>query len=426
MKTTPHHYFTVYSHPYFRSETLHVYTTMGSYDEIHPGVTKVLFEIMKRGNVHYPFEELNKHIVELGGDFYAKTTIDASHLGFIIPRGASTKPVSILMDLYKHPELTEEKLSMAKQVYYNTTAVTFNNPSKAHNIHCLESVLTSQARNYVFPRPNDYKTITLQEVKQRYQDLANYQVKGISTGNLSEGFRQALRTHEQDFQAIPHNPKQNNLKAFQQAITIKQEKQSRYHVHPLAEQVHITLNIVGPGETNKNALDFTVFLMALGGINDSLLFTRIREELGLSYQSSVDFSNLIGGIIGHAFTLCSPGNAEQVIHETIQLIEDLRTQSLDFDLEMVKTSLESKYNEIGEVSNRYAEWLQRRAVKHSYYTTPDQVVQAVLDLTMQDLVKIMNETFTQRNTNIFITTNNEDLGNHLVKTANNELSTLRN
>ncbi|HEX9592187.1 MAG TPA: insulinase family protein, partial [bacterium] len=144
-----------------------------------------------------------------------------------------------------------------------------------------------------------------------------------------------------------------------------------------------------PDATRQDVMSYV-----LGGDGSSLLFERIREELGLCYGIFSGVSRFDGFSALEVATGCAQETLATIHGETRTIIERLCAERIDDDrLEMVKAALLSGLRMTAETSNGYNRIIAVPVLKGETENPYEKKNREIAEVTIEDVRRLAEETF---------------------------------
>ncbi|MCB2292097.1 insulinase family protein [Clostridium algoriphilum] len=160
------------------------------------------------------------------------------------------------------------------------------------------------------------------------------------------------------------------------------------------EQLHVSLGIPGVELGNDDTYALILLSNILGGGSSSLLFQKIREELGVCYSIYCYISAFKNTGIVSIYAGLSPTNAEVAIKAIKEEVRKFATIGIDNDrLFKAKEQLKGSYI-LGLESTSSRMFSNGRSVMFmNKINTPEDVIRKINDIDMSKVNAVMDKTF---------------------------------
>lgn len=158
--------------------------------------------------------------------------------------------------------------------------------------------------------------------------------------------------------------------------------------HESAEQAVFCLSWLGYNEEESLQNNFvdSIFSMGFGGISSSILYERIRQELGLCYEVGHYVSNSISkNKLNCAYGLTTPDCVDKAIEETHQLFQKVISNGFEGKLEVVKENILHKFAAMGESASSYSTYFGDKWMQKKYNLTLDEILGKIEKIENKDI-----------------------------------------
>ena len=180
-----------------------------------------------------------------------------------------------------------------------------------------------------------------------------------------------------------------------------QEKPEILLQHKDTDQTHIVLGVRSFDTYNKNNPALKVLATILSGGMSSRLFQKLRDEMGVCYYVRAEND----AYTDHGVLQVSAGLDNKRVKEGVTaIIEEfkrLKTENIsDIELNKVKQQLQGNLYLGLETSDSFAEYCSYQEVLNKPIKTPEQVIAEIQAVTLEDVKKIANKIFQDKNLNL--------------------------
>lgn len=203
------------------------------------------------------------------------------------------------------------------------------------------------------------------------------------------------------FKAIPITPKSPKKKVV--------EKQSKPQIKiqfKKTDQAHLVLGFRTFPVSDQRSAALHVLSAVLGSGMSSRLFQKIREELGVAYyvRSGID------ELTDHGFFTISTGidtrRVDEVVKEILNLCKDLKVNKVpEVELQKSKESLLGGLAMGLESSDAVATFVADQEILRRKIEVPAEIEKKIRRITADDVLKLANQIFTDKNLNLAIVGN---------------------
>lgn len=160
------------------------------------------------------------------------------------------------------------------------------------------------------------------------------------------------------------------------------------------EQLHICVNFEGPNMSEESRYPLAVLNMAAGGGVSSLLFQKIREEMGLAYSI---YSYTTGYRDTGVFEICSelnPSNAKDAIENIFAVLKYMKENKISSEkLGKLKNQLKSSIILGQEGTGSIMSAMGRAFVLKNEYTPVEKVIEKIECVTEDDVAGLAKKIF---------------------------------
>jgi predicted Zn-dependent peptidase len=288
-----------------------------------------------KGTNKHTYKEINRITAELG-DANAYTSKETTaffinSLAFNFERSAD-----MLMEMFFEPAFIEEEFEIEKGVIVEEYQSRMDDPMIFFWNMVNESFWGSQRGHKTVGNRNTITNMTIDDLKsfrKRYYNVDN--IAFAVTGNIDES--EVVRVFER---LLSDAPSSSYVKLDSSAISYDDINFEDFEFNHKAKQAIIGFIAKGVSAKEKHDKNYRTSVMSvgLGGGMHSLLFDRIREELGLCYHVGIWTSSYkdTGDMLVHC--LLDEGNIQQAKDEIQIILKKIKSEGLDDELIRVSKS----------------------------------------------------------------------------------------
>ena len=316
--------FTVITHPMPSPiATVRVMVNAGSYHEVVPGTAHFLEHMFFKGTELRGYEELNRILASIG-DSNAYTAQDQTcfHINTTGPH--VLRAFSLLTEMMFRPSMSTVEMDKERTVILEEYQARQDDPGNFFCDNSIEFLLGSQLGHGGVGTEETIMGMSLEHLlafRKAHYNRAN--IAFLLIGNVEHVTENNLARVLAPYSAVPQGAL-NNIPTLPLNLgtTIKPTGLNFRHV---SKQAWLALWVPGfTDRENYNLCDAPNILYdALGGGMHSLLFSRIREELGLAYTTGVMPMTTWGNALNGCFALLQTKNVKECQEEIALVLQQL-------------------------------------------------------------------------------------------------------
>ena len=366
-----------------RSATVGVWVMAGSRNESadNSGISHFIEHIVFKGSKKRTGVQIAQGMDEIGAQLNAYTTKEYT---FFYTRALNyqiLKASDILFDMIRHPRLDKKDIETEKGVVIEEINMCEDDPSDVVYEINETSLFEGTSLQYKILGEKD----TVSAFKK--DDILNYMQKnycadrmviGIS-GNFDED--EMLSKVREYFSDMPEKSQGDAYYTvpFNKNIALKTMQ---------TEQTHIMLCFNGIGIAHDDLYALQVCMFILGTGTSSMLYQKIREELGLCYSIDSWLGRYRGGGYIAVSVSLAPSSEEKAINEIVKIIAsfpecvtekqvNIAKEKLISSLIMSREQPQSKFSSMG-----YNQLMLGRFIED------DDIISAIKDVTLQRVIEV--------------------------------------
>lgn len=378
----------------FNSTSIAFYIKKGSRDENNKqsGFSHFCEHMIFKGTNKYSKSDIASIFDKMGAYFNAYTTNELIVIYNIVPFYYIDKTIDIILDMINNSVFIEREVDLEREVIINEIRSDFEDPhEKVHedfisNIF-FESPLGKPIIGYEKIVKNAYRDDLFEFYKETF--VSDY-ITVILSGKFNK--KKIIDTLN-NFNFISSEKKVvfNNFEA-------KQTKSNFNFTKLPSEQVHIILGTSKFEMKDNDFVKYNLFNLIMGESMSSILFQKVREELGLCYSiysflNKYRFENLFG-----IYVSVIPDNINKIIDSLSNIIIELKDKGITD--KQVEDAKDQKIVELIINNDILLKRLKRIALmdiilKRDYYL--NNLLELIKNVTKDDLNNIINNLFIKEN-----------------------------
>jgi predicted Zn-dependent peptidase len=383
------------------SVVVDVFVKTGSRSETakENGISHFLEHFLFKGTKKYPSAlDISSLIDSIGGEMNANT--GKEHTQYYIKAASKylTLIFEVLTDMVQNPLLNEEELEREKGVIVEEINMYKDTPmAEVDNV--LEGLMW----------PHDALGRDIAGTKETVTKFtkpmfADYIHRHYQTPNMILGISGKYNPKELNFLIKKHwldVPKRRFSKW--EKVTDVQGSARLKVTHKATEQAHLSIGFKGYPYGDKRNTTAALLGAVLGGGMSSRLFMEVRERSGLAYYVRAypgSYQDTGAFTIGSGVQVGKIGQAISVILEEVKKLKYIPLHELE--LQKAREYIKGKTTLALEDSQVRLDWLLERSAFYPTIETPEQVFKRLDAIKSQDIIKVANELFQEKNLNLAI------------------------
>lgn len=377
--------------PYVKSVTLGIWVGTGSRSEgqHNHGISHFIEHMVFKGTYNRSAKNIAETVDEVGGQLNAFTGKEHTCYYIKVLDTHLELALDVLSDMLLSSKFDAEDINREREVVLEEVHMYEDTPDElVHDIH-LNHVWAGHelGRNILGTIPAIEK-FDKKLIQKYYEDF--YTPDNIviaAAGNLTHEKLEALT--ERYFGKMTGTRKQITAvpPILIPATTIQPKA---------VEQVHLCLGTISVPQSSPDIYAIHILNNILGGGISSRLFQSIREDKGLAYSIYSYQTNYSDAGLFTIYAGTRPNNAVQVTELIWQNICDLKNKGITpHELTKTKEQLKGSLLLGLESSSSRMSRIGKMEITLGKYSTLDEVVRKIDDVSLDDLQKIMNDLFKQ-------------------------------
>ena len=371
-----------------RSATVGVWVYTGSRNEAAEisGISHFIEHIVFKGSEKRTAFQIAEGMDEIGAHVNAYTTKEYTFFYTKALDYQIVKAADILFDMLKNPRLDEGDIETEKGVVLEEINMCEDDPGDVvYEVNESALFEGSTLSMKILGERETVSGLTKEKIGEYMKN--NYCgeriVVGVS-GNFPE--KEMQDKIEEYFAVLPQSGAENKIYdvPFKQGIALKTMQ---------TEQNHIMMCLPGVGIQHEDLYPLQVCMFILGTGTSSMLYQRIREQLGLCYGVDSWLGRYMGGgYIALSMSLAG-ASEEKAIKEALTILREFPVRVTEKQVAVAKEKLisslimsrelpQSKFSSIG-----YNLLLLGRAIED------DEIITSIKNITLDDVVKASEKYF---------------------------------
>jgi len=303
-------------------------------EDMH-GAAHLIEHMVFKGTQNRSAFEIVKDIESVGAEISASTGREMTSYTTQSLKKDIPLCLDVLSDLCFHAEFSDVELVKEKQVVLSEIAMGKENLEESVFDYAFEEVFKSHPLAHPITGTDEsVEKMSLSDITGLYKTV--YQPQNFvvtAAGDVDHDHILELLEG-----ATPN--KNNDLGDSIQVVTEASFLPFQKFFKKDSEQAHLLLNFPAPKFSAENRMSAYFVNTALGGGMTSLLFQRIREDLGLGYTVYSLLQCFLKEGVMSIYLATKPESAIEAMAEVVGLIEDLiKTGFLKEQFELYKTQL---------------------------------------------------------------------------------------
>ncbi len=373
-----------------RSVTLGIWIKNGSAHEPEKlnGISHFIEHMLFKGTKNRTATQIANEMDAIAAQMNAFTTKEATCYHFRVLDTHFEKALDVLSDMFLNSLYDEKEILKERSVILEEISMYEDDPEDV-SFECLANNVY-KGNSYGRPILGTKETLNA----FTHQTFADY----IKEVYCVENIYISVSGHFEEEQLKNDLEKYfGDYKNSNKAHTVLEPPTSKLERIKLVkeiEQVHLNLQFDSIGYLSDKAYALNVFNTHFGGSMSSILFQKIREQHGYAYSV---FSQPITYANFGSFNIYAGLNKEYVNHvvEIVnEEIKNFRRDKIDKDkLSVLKEQFKSSYIMAQENTNSRMLSNGRSLVLRGRIITPDEVVEKIDKVSMDDIVEVCEEVF---------------------------------
>lgn len=396
---------------YVHSASIGIYVKAGSAYETREnnGIAHVTEHMLFKGTNKRTAKELATAFARIGGGVNAYTAKEETCYYAMVLDEHLEEVIELLGDMLVNSRLDSEDLKKELEVILEEIDMYQDSPEDLAIEHLQEVSMPDSSLGYLISGKKEVVSqFTKEHVKSFMEDFYTAERMVISVaGNFSS--EKVLTLLEKQFGMI---------KPIGKKIV---RTQTKFHpafssVHKDTEQIHLTIGFQGCSYTSEDKYAQDIFEQCFGDSDDSRLFQKLREDLGLVY-SIYSFCNSYNDMgLFQIYGAMNGQKVEKAVKEIGLLLKELRQQGITKEelfcaKERVKADL---LIGLDSSENRMAQNGKSVLLSGQLETMPD-LLERTLTVSKEDVMRYIKQYIQLEKTSLVLVGNRTKRNDQIVK-----------
>ncbi|MBO5937140.1 MAG: insulinase family protein [Clostridia bacterium] len=366
-----------------RSATVGVWVMSGSRNESADisGISHFIEHIVFKGSLKRSGFEIAEGMDEIGAHVNAYTTKEYTFFYTKALDYQILKASDILFDMIRHPRLDEKDIETEKGVVLEEINMCEDDPGDVvYEVNETSLFKGTSLSMKILGERETVSAFKKEDIEKYMNDnyCADKTVIGIS-GNFDE--EEMLRKVREYFSDMPEKSKGDFFYKvpFNRDIALKTIQ---------TEQTHIMMCFDGVGIEHEDLYPLQVCMFILGTGTSSMLYQRIREELGLCYSVDSWLGRYRGGgYIAIAMSL-SPVSEERAINEVTDIVGSFSRNVTERQVAIAKEKLISSLIMSREQPQSKLSSMGYNLLMVDHFVEDDYIIDSIKAITLDDVIAV--------------------------------------
>lgn len=382
--------------PFLNSVTFGVYVMSGSGNETasNNGTAHAIEHMLFKGTKDHTAFELAKIMTDLGGGINAYTSKETTvYYARVLPEDFAYT-VELLAEMIKFPNLSKSDFAKEKNVIIDEINSYDDSPEDVCHELLQKMVWKDNPLGYIISgSKTNVKKLTRDDLVAFMK--ANYTADNMIISVAGKvNSNDAVCIFERAFGQIQGGSNKLNpeIPKFNQVFLVRKKD---------CEQLHFNMAFEAPGNRNQDRFAMYLLNAHIGGNLDSLLFQKIREERGLTYNvySYTNMSEDAG--LFHIYASMNPEQAEYVYSLVCDIIKNLlRTGISEALLLKLKKQIKTELILGAESPNNIVLANARSYISNGRVISLDETLASYEAVTVEDCNRVLNKYITTSNCSV--------------------------
>ena len=366
-----------------RSATVGVWVMSGSRNETADvsGISHFIEHIVFKGSVKRSGFEIAEGMDEIGAHVNAYTTKEYTFFYTKALDYQILKASDILFDMIRHPRLDEKDIETEKGVVLEEINMCEDDPGDVvYEVNETSLFSGTSLSMKILGERETVSALKKEDIEKYMNDnyCADKTVIGISGNFDEEAMLEKVREY---FSDMPEKSETDSYYKvpFNQAVALKTMQ---------TEQTHIMMCFDGVGIEHEDLYPLQVCMFILGTGTSSMLYQRIREELGLCYSIDSWLGRYRGGgYIAIAMSL-SPASEEKAINEVTDIVGSFSRNVTERQVAIAKEKLISSLIMSREQPQSKLSSMGYNLLMVDHFVEDDYIIDSIKAITLEDVVAV--------------------------------------
>lgn len=371
-----------------RSATVGVWVLAGSRNETPTinGVSHFIEHILFKGSEKRTGFEIAEGMDEIGAHVNAYTTKEYTFFYTKALDYQIIKAADILFDMLRNPRLDQGDIETEKGVIAEEINMCEDDPGDVvYEVNESSIFRGTSLEMKILGERERVSSLTKEDIKSYIREnyCGNKIVIGVSGSFDEEAIVEKIKEYFSDL------PVQSSSLAlyevpFHKDIVLKTMT---------TEQTHIMMCFPGVGIGHEDVYALQVCMFILGTGTSSMLYQRIREQLGLCYSVDSWLGRYRGGGYIAVSMSLSPASEEKAIKEALQIISQFSKAVTQRQVDIAKEKLISSLIMSREQPQSKLSSLGYNLLMLSRFIEDDEIIASIKAITIKEVVSVAEKYF---------------------------------
>ena len=386
---------------YVRSASIGIWVNVGSNNEneVTNGLSHFIEHMLFKGTVNRKANEIAEDIDNLGGQLNAFTSKECTCFYVKVLDENINEALDILSDMFFNSLFSQEEIEKEISVVIEEIKMYEDSPEDIVHDKLSEVIFSGSPMAYnILGTEKNLKTFDRTKVKKYMEENYSPSNTVISiAGSFDE--QELINIIEQKF------------KHWENREVNHTHIESDYHrkvmgINKDLEQLHMCIGNKTIGRHDKNYHSLLVLNNLFGGTMSSRIFQEVRENKGLVYSIYSFVSNYSDSGIFSTYAGMSCDQAEDALRTILKEMVNIKNGNIS-EKEFIRAKQQIKGNYIlslESTSSRMSS-IGRRELLYNEIIYPDEVIESINNVKMEDVLEVAKELFKIENLSITFTGN---------------------
>lgn len=378
----------------FNTVCISFYIFRGSRDELdsEAGFTHFCEHMIFKGTTNFNKKEIALICDRMGGNFNAFTTSDTMCVFTAVPVYYVEKSIELILEMLYNSTFPIEEIEVEKNVILNEIRGENEDPYEK----VTEDFLKNFYYGYSLGRPISGDEKLIKNIKR--DNLYDFYRKIFSPENIKVIISGSKINIEKIKELLENYDAKNQKTHYDQTPAIQSDKIIEFTCMP-SDQVHVVLgNSKFDYDREKDFLKYPLFNQIFGESFSSLLFQKLRDELGLSYFLYSFFNTYRYEKIFGIYFSVDKNNLDKAILEVSNLIKDLKQNGLKKEIfENSKEEMLVSYTMNNDLLPKRITRLAFMEEHLNKIYTFDEIIKIIEEISLDDMNEIIKKVFIKEN-----------------------------
>ena len=386
---------------YVRSASIGIWVNVGSNNEneVTNGLSHFIEHMLFKGTVNRKANEIAEDIDNLGGQLNAFTSKECTCFYVKVLDENIDEALDILSDMFFNSSFLQEEIEKEISVVIEEIKMYEDSPEDIVHDKLSEVIFSGSPMAYnILGTEKNLKTFDRTKVKKYMEENYSPSNTVISiAGSFDE--QELINIIEQKF------------KHWENREINHTHIESDYHrkvvgINKDLEQLHMCIGNKTIGRHDKNYHSLLVLNNLFGGTMSSRIFQEVRENKGLVYSIYSFVSNYSDSGIFSTYAGMSCDQAEDALRTILKEMVNIKNGNIS-EKEFIRAKQQIKGNYIlslESTSSRMSS-IGRRELLYNEIIYPDEVIESINNVKMEDVLEVAKELFKIENLSITFTGN---------------------